>query len=148
VYMGKCAELCGPSHALMDFKMIALEENDYAAWNEDMQQEEEEPEETLAQEGREQFEEQGCIACHAVEGEGAAQGPTLTNFGDRATIAGLREHNEENLRDWIRDPGALKQGANMPASPGIEDEELDAIIAYLDSLERLDDDTKEELEIQ
>ncbi|AXF55507.1 cytochrome c oxidase subunit II [Salicibibacter kimchii] len=148
IYMGKCAELCGPSHALMDFKLIALEEEDYATWNEEMQEEEEEPEETLAQEGREQFEEQGCIACHAVDGEGSAQGPTLTNFGDRTTIAGFLEYNEENLRDWIRDPGALKQGANMPAAPGMEDEELDAIIAYLDSLERLDDETKEELDIQ
>lgn len=148
VYMGKCAELCGPSHALMDFKLIAMEEDDYAAWNEEMQQEEEEPEETLAQQGREHFEEEGCLACHAVEGEGSAQGPTLTNFGDRNQIAGFLDYSEENLRDWIRDPGALKQGTNMPASPGLEDDELDAIIAYLDQLEAVDDETTEELEIQ
>ncbi|MBB6449423.1 cytochrome c oxidase subunit 2 [Geomicrobium halophilum] len=146
VYQGKCAELCGPSHALMDFKLIALEPDDYEAWVEEMQQEEEEPEETLAQDGRELFEQEGCIGCHATEGAGSAQGPTLTNFGDRETVAGFLEANDENLRDWIRDPGALKQGANMPAYPGLEDEELDAIIAYLNSLEKLDEETKEELD--
>ena len=31
-YKGKCAELCGPSHALMDFKLVALERDEYDAW--------------------------------------------------------------------------------------------------------------------
>src|SRR5690625_5645392 len=37
VYFGKCAELCGPSHSLMDFKVVAVSEDDYETWVTDMQ---------------------------------------------------------------------------------------------------------------
>src|SRR5699024_4452730 len=32
VYYGKCAEFCGPSHSLMDFKIIAVDPDDYEQW--------------------------------------------------------------------------------------------------------------------
>ena len=32
VFYGKCAELCGPSHALMDFKVKALSPDAFDAW--------------------------------------------------------------------------------------------------------------------
>ncbi|WP_078556858.1 cytochrome c oxidase subunit II [Bacillus alkalicellulosilyticus] len=134
VYKGKCAELCGPEHALMDFKLIALERPEYDAWVESMQADVEEPVETLAQQGREVFEQQTCLGCHAVGGMGAATGPTLTNFGERETIAGYLEFNDENLEAWIRDPKSLKQGNNMPAFPDISDEDMTALLAYLNSL--------------
>ncbi|SDG93696.1 cytochrome c oxidase subunit 2 [Alteribacillus persepolensis] len=135
VYKGKCAELCGPSHALMDFKVVALERDEYDAWVENMSQEEELPEEnTVASEGRQVFEDQGCIGCHAVEGQGSAQGPTLTNFADREKIAGVIDFTDENLEEWIRDPQSFKQGNNMQAYPNMSDEEMDAIIEYLKTL--------------
>src|SRR5699024_2282660 len=37
VYYGKCAELCGPSHSLMDFKLIVVSEEEYDQWVADMQ---------------------------------------------------------------------------------------------------------------
>ena len=41
IFYGKCAELCGPSHALMDFKVKALSKDDFNTWVADMQNAEE-----------------------------------------------------------------------------------------------------------
>ncbi|MBM7635074.1 cytochrome c oxidase subunit II [Geomicrobium sediminis] len=146
VYKGKCAELCGPSHALMDFRLIALEQDEFDEWATAMQEEEEAPTESLANEGREIFEEQSCLNCHAVDGDGGAMGPSLANFGDRETIANYLDVTDENLKAWIQDPQSLKQGNEMPAYPDLSDEELDALVAYLNQLEKLDPETKEGLE--
>ncbi len=139
VYKGKCAELCGPSHALMDFKLIALERDDYDAWVAGMQAEPEAPTETLANEGRELFEGLGCIGCHAIGGSGTAAGPALTNFGDRESLAGYLDVTDENIAQWIRDPQSLKQGNGMPAFPDVTDEEVEALTAYLKSLKVVDE---------
>ncbi|GAF63937.1 cytochrome caa3 subunit II [Bacillus sp. TS-2] len=142
VYKGKCAELCGPSHALMDFKLIALERDDYDAWVEGMQAEPAEPEDELVAAGQEVFESQSCIGCHAVGGEGMATGPTLTNFGDREVFAGYLDIEDEGaLAQWIKDPKSLKQGTLMPGYEGqINDEDMEALIAYLKSLTVLDNE--------
>src|SRR5699024_661799 len=59
VYWGKWAELCGPSHSLMDFKVMAVSQEEYDQWVADMQSvdPEEEPESAVAQEGQALFEE-------------------------------------------------------------------------------------------
>ncbi|WP_370543094.1 cytochrome c family protein [Geomicrobium sp. JCM 19055] len=75
-----------------------------------------------------------------------AQCPSLANFGDRETIANYLDVTDENLKAWIQDPQSLKQGNNMPAYPDLSDEELDALVAYLNQLEKLDPETKEGLE--
>ncbi|MFD2704936.1 cytochrome c oxidase subunit II [Salibacterium lacus] len=154
VYKGKCAELCGPSHALMDFKVIAMEPEEYEAWEAEMasgnasggQQSEESGAEqetsdngsgegaSTVSDGRQAFEDQGCITCHAVDGQGTGQGPTLSNFGDREKIANILEPTDENLEDWIRHPDDIKQGNNMPSFPDMNDEDMNAIVQYLQSL--------------
>ena len=135
VYKGKCAELCGPEHALMDFKVVALERDEYDAWVEGMKAAADaEITDPVAQQGRDVFEANGCIGCHAVSGTGTAAGPALTNFGERTVVAGYLEYTDENLEAWIRDPESLKQGNNMPAYPQMSDEDMTALIAYLRSL--------------
>jgi cytochrome c oxidase subunit 2 len=132
-YKGKCAELCGPAHALMDFKVIALDRPEYDEWVNDMSVAVNEPTPDVTL-GYEVFQGNGCIGCHAVSGTGTAAGPTLTNFGERETVAGYLEYSHENIEAWIRDPESLKQGNNMPGYPHLSDEEMTALIAYLDSL--------------
>ncbi|MFB4211001.1 cytochrome c oxidase subunit II [Shouchella sp. JSM 1781072] len=135
VYLGKCAELCGPSHALMDFKVIALERDEYDQWVEDMQGVEAEETAANAEAGYEVFQENACINCHAIGGEGMATGPTLTNFGDRQKFAGVYDmDDDEELANWIRNPEELKQGNNMPAHD-INDEDMEDLIEYLRSLQ-------------
>lgn len=138
VYKGKCAELCGPAHALMDFKVIALERAEYDAWVEGMKARAEDNSEVQAREGYDVFETNGCIGCHAIGGTGTAAGPTLTNFGERTVIAGYLDFTDENLENWIRDPQSLKQGNNMLPYPDMSDEDMTALISFLKSLKVTD----------
>ena len=139
VFYGKCAELCGPSHALMDFKVKSLNSEDFDQWVADMQADEPAPVETaMAEEGQAIF-EQSCIACHATSGVGESGqvGPNLATFGDRNRVAGYLEHDEENLKNWIADPQLYKPGNLMPDAASLNDgepfseQELDALAAYL-----------------
>ena len=133
-FFGKCAELCGPSHALMDFKVIALEQEDYDKWLEDMKAQQDANTEKLVADNQnlttgEAVYVESCLSCHG----GGKVAPSLTNFGDREKLAGYLENNEEKLKEWIRDPQELKQGALMPGfgEGQISDEELDALVDFL-----------------
>lgn len=133
LFYGKCAELCGPSHALMDFKVQALPEEEYDQWLADMREVEEAPEPSSAdaEEGQEIY-NNSCIACHADTPSGSgAMGPNLANFGDRDLIAGYLEHNEENLIDWIEDPEQYKPGNHMTDQYDLTDEEIEAVASYV-----------------
>jgi cytochrome c oxidase subunit II len=134
VYWGKCAELCGPSHSLMDFKVIAVSPEEYDQWISDMQSvdPEADPEDAVAQDGKALFEEKSCVACHAIGSSPNATGPNLTNFGDRTKIAGYLEPTEENLVKWITDPESVKPGNKMTGNyPDVSEEEAEQIAAYL-----------------
>jgi len=135
VYKGKCAELCGPSHALMDFKVIAVEPAEFDDWVAKMK-----TPQTVAvehQAGEEVF-KQSCIGCHAVDGTKGLKvpdvAPNLSNFGDREVLAGYIEKNDANLAQWIKDPVSLKPGNLMPAFGHLDDQQVDALVGYLNSL--------------
>jgi len=98
------------------------------------------------------FQESYCVLCHAINGTSAAGniGPNLTNIGSRGTIAaGMLENTPENLIRWIDDPASLKPGVNMPGAQApapregggewqptnLDDEQLEALAAYLTSLD-------------
>ncbi|ANU10441.1 cytochrome c oxidase subunit II [Planococcus antarcticus DSM 14505] len=142
VFYGKCAELCGASHALMDFKVKSVDREEFDQWVTAMQSEEPAAAEgDLAQQGEELFGADGlaCIQCHAVSGAGGTGGvgPNLATFGDRNRVAGYLEHNEENLKNWIQNPQEYKPGNLMPEAASLNngealsDQELDALAAYL-----------------
>jgi cytochrome c oxidase subunit 2 len=139
VFYGKCAELCGPSHALMDFKVKSLDRDDFDAWVADMKASKEEtPEGDVAQQGQEIF-NTSCIACHAVSGAGSTGGvgPNLATLGDRNRVAGFMEHTPENIKAWISNPEKHKPGNLMPQPKEINngkdftDQELTALTEYL-----------------
>lgn len=130
VYRGKCAELCGASHALMDFKVIAMEETDFNAWVDNIKAPPAIP--ANVAEGEQIFRD-NCLSCHAVGVDGIGMGPNLTGFADREMIAGIMEHNDENLKDWIRDPQSVKPGNKMPKI-NLTEEQLDQLVNYLNEL--------------
>ncbi len=137
IFYGKCAELCGPSHAYMDFKVKAIPQDEFDQWVADMQNAEEPvPTSELAKKGEEVFND-SCISCHAVTPSNdtppqARTAPNLADFGNRETVAGILEHNEESLKEWIKDPEQFKPGNKMTgAYPDLKDDELDALAAYL-----------------
>jgi len=134
VYWGKCAEFCGPSHSLMDFKIIVVSPEEYEQWLADMGDvdPDEVPEDTVAAEGKELFEEKSCMGCHAIGSSPVQVGPNLTNFGNRTTIAGILDPTKENLVDWIKDPESIKPGNLMTGKyPELSDDEADKIAEYL-----------------
>lgn len=139
VFYGKCAELCGPSHALMDFKVKTLSRDDFDAWVASALEEPVAASSDLAVQGEELFVNAGCIGCHATSAAGVAgaQGPNLASFGDRNRVAGYLEHNAENLQNWIQNPQEYKPGNLMPAAADLNggndftQEELDALTEYL-----------------
>jgi cytochrome c oxidase subunit II len=145
-YFGQCYEFCGVQHANMMFRIVVLEQDEYAAWVERRQAGAIEPEAgSIEERGKEVFFETACFACHAVDGavsdEGveavAEVGPNLSNVGERSIIgAGSLLNTPENMADWIRDPQESKPGNEMPSHPPerLSNEDLEALVAYLESL--------------
>jgi mono/diheme cytochrome c family protein len=65
-----------------------------------------------------------CGNCHVIDGEGVKQGPDLTRAGEKRDTKWLRE--------WISDPEAVDELADMPAfNDKLSEEELTAIANYL-----------------
>ncbi|MDP4154639.1 MAG: cytochrome c oxidase subunit II [Bacillota bacterium] len=138
LFYGKCAELCGPSHALMDFKVKAIPRSQFNSWVTSMQNVKTAAPATssLAQEGQKIF-NQSCIACHAVTPanttpDTARLAPNLTNFGERSRVAGILPHTKEDVKKWIKNPETYKPGNKMTGKyPQMTDAQLDALAEYL-----------------
>ncbi|WP_028544731.1 cytochrome c oxidase subunit II [Paenibacillus taiwanensis] len=138
VYRGKCAELCGPSHAFMDFKVKAVSEATFTAWVSEMKAE---PKPFVGDAAVGEKFKTSCLSCHAVENAGSL-GPNLKGIGARESVGGIllnRDNADEaidqgklekNLHDWIADPDKLKPGNKMHKIP-LTDTELDQIVDYL-----------------
>ena len=142
-YFGQCKEYCGLSHANMRLRVIAETPADFQAWVSARQQPAEEGFDTQVAEGAQLFQEgadnisQPCSSCHSVDATQPAPdvGPNLGGFASRQSFAGaMFENNEENLVRWLEDPDAVKPGARMP-DVGLTQEQIDSIIAYLQTLE-------------
>src|SRR5258707_4745445 len=135
VYLGQCAQYCGTQHAKMLLRIYVEPHDDFDHWIRLQRQ----PASTsdVVDEGRRVFETTACINCHAVLGTVANGrfGPDLTHLMSRETIAaGAALNTTRNLRLWIQKPEAIKPGSLMPAME-LTDRELDAVTAYLETLE-------------
>jgi cytochrome c oxidase subunit II len=135
-YRGQCAELCGPQHSHMGVAVIAQEPDDFRAWLSAMARPRRAPATPEQRRGERVFEAQACASCHTIRGTPARGrvGPDLTHVMDRSTLAALTIPNTEaQMRAWIRDPQHVKPGNRMPAL-GLDDRELDDVVAYLRGL--------------
>ncbi|SDQ63813.1 cytochrome c oxidase subunit II [Virgibacillus salinus] len=134
VYWGKCTELCGPSHSLMDFKVIVVSQEEFDQWVKDMKNvnPDTQPQDAVAQEGKSLFQQNNCMSCHAIGSSPTQIGPNLTNFGDRSKIAGILDPTKENLVKWIVDPESIKPGNKMTGNyPEVSEKEAGKIAEYL-----------------
>lgn len=132
-YYGFCAELCGPSHARMLFRVIVLPQEEFARFVEAAKAYT--PPVADAQ-GQQVF-QQNCMACHGVQGKmpPAVIGPELGFTGNRVSLgAGIVDHTSENLKAWIKDPASMKPGVKMPGFPQLSEADLDALVRYLEGL--------------
>jgi cytochrome c oxidase subunit 2 len=136
-YWGECAEFCGTQHAKMQLMIIVQTEREFEDWLEQQQAVPARPENELALHGQQIFLGSACVYCHSIAGTNASGdlGPDLTHLGSRRTLgAGILENTTGNLAGWIVDAQAIKPGNKMPPMD-LSGEELQAILAYLETLE-------------
>jgi cytochrome c oxidase subunit 2 len=137
VYFGECAEFCGIQHAKMAFILVASPPDRFAAWLNQQSQPAAEPDDPQTQQGQQVFLGAGCAQCHTIKGTQATGtlGPDLTRLaGRRSLAAGMLPNNRGNLGGWVIDPQGIKPGNLMPPT-NLSGEELQALLAYLESLE-------------
>ncbi len=145
VYRGECAEFCGLQHAHMGFMVVVESQADYDKWIKVQQQPAAAPADASAQRGQQVFLSVGCVFCHHVRGLEEQEkeidrscvdlGPDLTHLDSRLTIAGASlAQNRGNLTGWIIDAQHVKPGALMPNMNNMTSEDLQSLIAYLESL--------------
>lgn len=146
VYLGKCAELCGPSHSLMDFKVKVVDRKSFDRWVAAMKA----PVALPADKDVADVLNNQCLSCHAIGANGGQLFPNLTGIGGREAVAGILVNTndpkyanegsvEHNLAKWIKDPQAVKPGTLMPKVE-LTDQQIDAIAKYLAGL-KLDYET-------
>lgn len=131
---GVCAEYCGRAHALMGMTVIAQPQQDFARW---WQRRTALAASPAISAGAGAFAAAGCAACHAVDGTAAAgkAGPNLTNVASRATLGGgILPNHRGTLAGWVADSQSIKPGNRMPSYERLPPEELNAIVAYLETL--------------
>lgn len=139
-YLGQCAEFCGTSHALMRMQVVAQPEAEFHAWAEAMKAPANAIPEpgTVEERGYNAFMQGGCIACHSINGTTATFstiGPNLTGIGSRWSIgAGTAPNTAEHMAKWIQNSESMKPGSKMTPFPHITGEDLEALVAYLQSL--------------
>jgi cytochrome c oxidase subunit 2 len=141
VYHGQCAEFCGLSHANMRLRVFVEAPERFAAWANQQVQPAAVPGRPVAvttpgEAGARLFATSLCVTCHTIRGVASQRaGPDLTHFASRTTLAGgTLDNTPANLAAWLRDPDAMKPGAQMP-SLGLTDTEVAQLVAYLGSLQ-------------
>lgn len=149
-----CAEYCGTAHSKMLAKVKVVEPAEYDKWQKRWEikqilgesesaskSDESKPTETLSERGKRAFAEKGCTACHSSDGSKII-GPSVKGiFGSERTFTdGSKTKADENyLRKSLMDPQEqIVEGYQpiMPTFRGVlSDEEINAIIGYIKSLE-------------
>lgn len=90
--------------------------------------------------GESLFQDYGCIACHSINGTRSAGGPLNGIWGETREFADGTETkvDEAYVRESIMRPGERLVAGYEPRMPAydqtLNDAQLDALIAYLDTL--------------
>ena len=134
LYLGQCAQYCGTQHAKMLLRVYVQTPGEFARWVEEQNQPAHLSD--VVSPGQRIFETTACMNCHSVAGTRADGrfGPDLTHVMSRNTIAsGAVPNTPANLRQWIRNPAAMKPGCRMPAME-LSEGDVNAVAAYLETL--------------
>lgn len=76
--------------------------------------------------GRTLYRQEGCFACHQLDGQGVNVGPDLT-------VEGTRGRTDAWLVGHFREPSKYTPGSIMPAFVNLSDDQLAALTAFLQS---------------
>lgn len=86
--------------------------------------------------GRQLIAENGCGSCHTIPGVANARGsvgPNLTDFADRAYVAGILPNRPGDLTSWLMQPTVHAPDTAMPDLGLTEDQARD-MASYLHTL--------------
>lgn len=103
-----CAEFCGTSHSKMFGWVKVLSKPDYEKWITDKAYEKANKKMTLAEMGKELFDNKGCATCHTTDG-GRGIGPTFKKLWGRNRVFedGTSLKADANyIRESLMDPKA------------------------------------------
>jgi cytochrome c oxidase subunit 2 len=141
-YLGQCAEYCGDSHANMRLRVMVTSPDDFQSWVAEQAATPAQPDSTqaLLLAGEDAFRKvrqpatHSCFACHTIAGiSGGVVGPNLTHLASRTTIAaGMLQNDSADIARWLHGPAAVKPGSLMPTID-LTDQEIAALVAYLQS---------------
>jgi cytochrome c oxidase subunit 2 len=137
VYDGACTEYCGTQHAWMRVRLVAEPGDQFDAWVRQQQQPAPAPASETALRGQAIFLQNTCVNCHAVAGTpaNARVGPDLSHFGSRSTIgSGVLDNTPDALRLWLAEVQRVKPGALMPNYNALPEDDLRALVEYLEGL--------------
>ena len=136
VYRGQCAEYCGLQHARMALWIVAEPQERFNAWRQNETQTSIPPATDSQKRGQQVFLSSTCVMCHAVNGTTAGSniGPNLTHIASRNTLAAATLSNtRDHLAQWVIDSQRFKPGNKMPQN-NLGQDQLDALVDYLESL--------------
>jgi cytochrome c oxidase subunit 2 len=137
IFQAKCAEFCGAQHANMQLLVVSEPQASFDDWLAARQAPPRPPVDPLVRRGQQVFLGSACVYCHTIEGTNASGdlGPDLTHMASRLTLgAGTIANNRGHLGGWIVNSQAIKPGNRMPPMY-LESEDLQALLAYLETLE-------------
>ena len=136
-----CTEYCGAGHSSMITKVEIMPVKKFESWYTEKTETEGGPKKHP--DGAMLVKEKGCVACHSLDGT-AKVGPTLKGvFGRKEIVVTAgKEHelvvNEDYIKRSLLEPQAdVVKGFPpiMPSQKGLlKDDEIDAIIEYLENL--------------
>jgi mono/diheme cytochrome c family protein len=72
--------------------------------------------------------QRACASCHSINGQGGKIGPDLN-----VPQSIVEYRPEEQIRAYVRDPQTFRY-TSMPAHPGLDAADLDALIAYFEAM--------------
>lgn len=136
-----CTEYCGDNHSGMITKVQVVSDEEYAKFLERAVREPEDP----LERGKLLYKRKGCATCHYAGQEGAnGPGPSYNgSWGKTVALesGGETAFDENYVRESILNPQAKKRKGYGAASPmnsyagQLKDEQIDALIAFIKSLE-------------
>lgn len=81
--------------------------------------------------GKKIWEDNNCVGCHTIMGEGAYFAPELGNVYTR--------RGPEFIKSWIQSQPTKVEGRRQMPQFNLSEEELDAIVAFLKWTDEIDD---------
>ena len=143
-----CTEYCGENHSQMNAKVKVVSQEEYKKALEKALQEPEDP----LERGKRLYKRQGCSTCHNAGAEGASgPGPSYNgSWGKPVQLESGSEvaFDENYIRESILNPQAKARKGYGKASPmnsyagKLKDDQIDALITFIKSLENANSATK------